>query len=86
MKRIVFIGLLSFLVLAGGALAQQSEERKQGSSMQGMMQQMMKGEKSGESGMGGMMGMMNMMGQMSKMMDQCTAMMGSGETETQKAQ
>lgn len=81
MKNIVFIGLLSFLVLAGGALAQQSEEQKKGSSMQGMMQQMMKGERSGEKHMEGMSGMM---GQMAKMMDQCSAMMESNQTETQE--
>ena len=81
MKKITFVGLLSFLMLSGLALAEQSGEEKKGSSMQGMMQQMMKGESGGESGMEGMMGMMKMMGQMGKMMDQCAAMMASGQTQ-----
>ena len=81
MKKITFVGLLSFLMLSGLALAEQSGEEKKGSSMQGMMQQMMQGEKTGESGMEGMMGMMKMMGQMGKMMDQCAAMMASGQTQ-----
>ena len=88
MKKVMLAGLLSVLALSGAAWAQQSGEQKKNSSMHGMMQQMMKGEKSSERGMGGMSGMggmMEMMGQMSKMMDQCSTMMGSGETETQKA-
>ncbi|MFQ5976395.1 MAG: hypothetical protein ACE5J5_08785 [Candidatus Hydrothermarchaeales archaeon] len=79
MKKFVLLGLVSLLIVSGVALAHQSEEQR-GSSMQGMMQQMMGGETAdkGKSGMGGMMNMMGMMGQMNKMMDQCTTMMGSG--------
>ena len=87
MKKITLVVLASTLVLSGAALAQQSGEQKNRSSMHNMMQQMMKGEKSGESGMGGMGGMGGMMGmkeQMPKMMEQCAAMMGSAGTETQK--
>jgi len=81
MKKFVLLGLVSLLIVSGVALAHQSEEQK-GSSMQGMMQQMMGGEKAGKgtSEMGGMMGMMKMMGQMTKMMDQCSAMMSSDPT------
>ncbi len=81
MKKFVMLGLVSLLIVSGIALADQSEEQK-GSSMQGMMQQMMDGEKAGKgtSGMGGKMGMMKMMGEMTKMMDQCTAMMSSDPT------
>ena len=64
MKKITFVGLLSFLILSGGALAEQAGEQKRGSSMQGMMEEMMKGR----DGMGRMM-------QMMRMMDQCSAMM-----------
>jgi len=79
MKKITFVGLLSFLMLSGLALAEQTGQEKKTSPMQGMMQEMMKGKGSGGSGMGGMMGMM-------KMMEQCGAMMesmhtGSGETK-----
>ncbi len=86
MKKIMVAGLVSVLILSGVALAQQSGEEKKGSLMPNMMQQMMRGEKAGGGmgGMMGMMGMMEMMGQMGKMMDQCSAMMGSGESETQK--
>lgn len=78
MKKITIVGLL-FLILSGVSLAEQSGEQKKGSSMEGMMQEMMKGKESGESGTGGMMGMM-------KMMEQCGAMMesmhtGSGEAK-----
>ncbi len=64
MKTISLAVLVSFLVLSGLALASQSGEQKDHSSM---MQEMMKGEKQGEH----MDGMMRMM----KMMDQCAAMM-----------
>jgi hypothetical protein len=79
MKKITFVGLLSFLMLSGLALAEQTGQEKKASPMQGMMQEMMKGEKTGEGGMGGMMRMM-------KMMEQCSAMMesmhtGSGEAK-----
>ncbi|MBI2209141.1 MAG: hypothetical protein HYU47_00865 [Deltaproteobacteria bacterium] len=73
MKKMALAGLVSLLILSGAALAQQSGEQKKSSSMEGMMEQMMKGEKGGEGGMGGMMGMMGMM----KMMEQCGAMMES---------
>ncbi len=81
MKKFVLLGLVSLLVISGVVLAHQSEE-PQGSSMQGMMQQMMGGERAGEgmSGMEGMMNMMGMMGRMNQMMDQCSAMMGSHRT------
>jgi len=79
MKKAIFVALVSALILSGVALATQVEDQKKGSSMRGMIQEMMKGENSME-------GMMEMMGQMTKMMDQCTAMMGSGESETQKTQ
>jgi len=81
MKKFVFLGLVSLLIVSGLALADQSEKQKE-SSMQGMMQQMMGGENADEgmSGMQGTMNMMGMMGQMNKMMDQCSAMMGSDQT------
>ena len=82
MKKAMFIGLVSALILSGVALANQVEDEKKGSSVQGSMQQMMGGGKAGE-GMGGMGDMMGMMGQMTKMMDQCTAMMGSSQSEAQ---
>ncbi len=85
MKKFALAALVSLLILSGVALAHQSGEEKRGSSMPGMMQQMMGGETAGEGmgGMGGMMGMMKMMGQMTKMVDQCTAMMGSSQSEAQ---
>ncbi|MBI2986765.1 MAG: hypothetical protein HYY45_08360 [Deltaproteobacteria bacterium] len=88
MRKFTLAILVALLIFSGVALARQSGEEKSGSSMPGMMQQMMGGEKAGGGmgGMQGMMGMMNMMGQMTKMMDQCTAMMSSGKPETQKAQ
>jgi len=66
MKTISLAVLVSFLVLSGLALASQSGEQKDHSSM---MQEMMKGEKQGEH----IDGMTRMM----KMMDQCAAMMES---------
>jgi prophage maintenance system killer protein len=68
MKTISLAVLLSFLVLSGFALAAQSGEQKDHSSM---MQEMMKGGKQGEH----KDGMMRMM----KMMDQCAAMMESAQ-------
>lgn len=65
MRKTMFVGIVSILLVSGIAMAQQSGEQEKGSSMQEMM--------GSESGMGGMMGMMRMMGQMSKMMDQCIA-------------
>jgi len=81
MKKFVFLGLVSLLIVSGLALADQSEKHKE-SSLQSMMQQMMGGEKAGKgmSGMEGMMNMMGMMGRMNEMMDQCTAMMSSDQT------
>ena len=61
MKKLVSIAVLSFLVVSGAALAQQSGDQEKGSSMHGMMGQMMQGEKSSEGGMGDMKGMMKMM-------------------------
>lgn len=83
MKKFALAALVSLLILSGVALAYQSGEEKRGSSMPGMMQQMMGGETAGE-GMAGMGGMMGMMGQMTKMMDQCTTMMGSSQSEAQE--
>ena len=78
MKTITSMALVSFLVLSGMALAAQSAEKKEYSSM---MEEMMKSGKDG----GHMEGMMRMM----KMMDQCASMMESakesdGAKESQK--
>ena len=72
MKTISLAVLASFLVLSGLALASQSGEQKDHSSM---MQEMMKGGKQGEQ----KDGMMRMM----KMMDQCAAMMESAHDSEQ---
>ena len=66
MKTITSIALVSLLVVSGMALAAQSDEQREHSSM---MEEMMKGGKEGEH----KDGMMRMM----KMMDQCSAMMES---------
>jgi len=86
-KKFVLLGLVSLLVISGVVLAHQSEE-PQGSSMQGMMQQMMGGERAGEgmSGMEGMMNMMGMMGRMNQMMDQCSAMTNPHRAPEDKGQ
>jgi len=84
MKKIAFL-IVVFLLLSGVTMAQQAGEEKKDSSMQDMMQEMIKQKQgSGENmqGMGDMMGMM-------KMMEQCAAMMESakepaGAKETQK--
>ena len=68
MKTITSIALVSLLVVSGMALAAQSDEQKEHSSM---MEEMMKGGKEGEH----KDGMMRMM----KMMDQCSAMMESAK-------
>ena len=68
MKTITSIALVSLLVVSRMALAAQSDEQKEHSSM---MKEMMKGGKEGEH----KDGMMRMM----KMMDQCSAMMESGK-------
>jgi hypothetical protein len=68
MRTITSIAVVSFLVLSGLALASQSNEQKEHSSM---MEEMMKGGKEGEH----KDGIMRMM----KMMDQCSAMMESAK-------
>jgi hypothetical protein len=68
MKTITSIALVSFLVLSGMALAAQSDERKEHSSM---MEEMMRGGKESEH--------KDSMMRMMKMMDQCSAMMESGK-------
>jgi hypothetical protein len=73
MKKIALTVLAVFLTLSGVTLAQQTGDDKKDSSMQGMMQQMMKQKQSGEVSMEGTGGMMRMM----KMMDQCASMMDS---------
>jgi len=81
MKKIALTLLAVFLTLSGVTLAQQSGEEKKGSSMQDMMQQMMKQKQSGEGSMEGMGGMMGMM----KMMEQCNDMMKSAQHQNEKA-
>jgi hypothetical protein len=73
MKATALAVVLSFVVLSGWALAAQTAEQKQDSSM---MEQMMK-EGEGEKSRGGMMRMM-------KMMDQCASMMESHGSEEPK--
>jgi hypothetical protein len=99
MKKFVLAGVVSLLITAGVAVAQQSEHQNDGSSGRGMMHRMTPDQHGGDPGaghMGGMMmSMMNMMAQMdqqqmTKMMEQCSAMMGSvqndaaGAKESQK--
>lgn len=75
MKSIGLAVFVSALALSGWALASQSGERKDHSSM---MQEMMKGEDQGKH----MNGMMRMM----KMMEQCAAMMESaGDSEAKES-
>ena len=73
MKKVAFVIVAIVVMLSGVTLAQQSGEEKKDSSMQGMMQEMMKQKQSGEVDMEGMGGIMGMM----KMLDQCAAMMES---------
>jgi prophage maintenance system killer protein len=73
MKATALAVVLSFLVLSGWALAAQTAEQKQDSSM---MEHMMK-EGEGEKSRGGMMRMM-------KMMDRCASMMESHGSEEPK--
>lgn len=80
MKTISLAVLVSFLVLSGLALASQSGEQKDHSSM---MQEMMKGEKQGEH-MDGMMRMMKMMDQCASMMESSQATAGKTEQDQQK--
>lgn len=84
MKKIALTVLAVFLTLSGVTLAQQSGDEKKGSSMQGMMQEMMKQKQSGEGAMGGMGDMGGMMGMM-KMMEQCNDMMKSAQHQGEKA-
>ena len=86
MKAIPLTVLVSLLVFSGVAVAQKSGDQAKRPSMQGMIGQMMQGEKSSEGGMGDMKGMMKMMGQMSKMMDQCSSMMESAHTKHGKTE
>ncbi len=79
MKKII-AGLVFALIVSGATWAGQSEEQKKGSPMQGMMQEMMKGEKDSEGGMQGMMQMMRMMNQCATMMEKCCT-----ATESDKA-
>lgn len=85
MKKIALTSLVFILVLSGDVWAEQAGEGRKASPMQGMMQEMMKGEQSGKGsmeGMGdmdGMMRMMKMMGQCAAMMEQCCGTAGSGE-------
>jgi hypothetical protein len=81
MKMIGLFALTVFLMVSGVTLAQQSGEAKKGSSMQDMMQQMMKQKQSGEGSMEGMSGMM----EMTKMMEQCNDMMKSPHHQGEKA-
>ena len=74
MKTSVLAVVVSFLAVSGWALAAQTAEQKQDSSM---MEHMMK-EGEGEKGRGGMMRMM-------KMMDQCSDMMKSMQHQGEKA-
>jgi hypothetical protein len=81
MKKIALIVLAVFLTLSGVTLAKQSGDEKKGSSMQDMMQEMMKQKQSGEGSMEGMGGMMGMM----KMMEQCSDMMKPAHHQGEKA-
>lgn len=81
MKTIILVGLAVWLVLSEVALPQQAGEEKKGSSMQDLMQGMMKGGQSGEGEMKGMDGMMRMM----KIIEQCSAMMESSHDQGDKA-
>jgi hypothetical protein len=81
MKMIALFALTVFLMVAGVTLAQQSGEEKKGSSMQDMMQEMVKQKQSGEGSSEGMSGMMGMM----KMMEQCSDMMKSAHHQGEKA-
>lgn len=80
MKMIALFALTVFLMVSGVTMAQQSGDEKKGSSMQDMMQQMMKQKQSGEGSMEGMDGMMGMM----RMMEQCSDTMKSAQGENAK--
>jgi len=81
MKTITLVGILSILFLSGITVAQQSGEPEKSSSMQGMMQDRMKGEKTGEGGMQGMMQMMRMMNQCAAMMEECCSSTDTGKAK-----
>ena len=81
MKKVALFALAVFLMVSGVTLAQQSGDEKKGSSMQDMMQQMMKQKQSGEGSMEGMGGMTGMM----RMMEQCSDMMKSAHHQGEKA-
>jgi len=81
MKTITLAVLVSIVLVAGLALASQSGEQRDHTSM---MQEMMKGDKSGGGSMHGMGAMGGMMGMM-KMMEQCSAMMESTHDQGEKA-
>ena len=82
MKKLVLFASAVFLIFSGVTLAQQSGDEKKGSSMQDMMQQMMKQKQSGEVDMEGMGGIVGMM----KMMQECNDMMKSTQHQGEKAQ
>jgi hypothetical protein len=71
MKTTVLAVAMSFLVLSGWALAAQKTEQKQDAAP---MEHMMKGGKEGEH--------MDGMARMMKMMDQCSKMMESGQSDS----
>lgn len=81
MKKIILVGLFSVSLMAGLALAQQSGEKKGGSPMQGMMEEMMGSGKTGEGGMEGMMQMMKMMEQCGAMMENCCTTSEASKTK-----
>lgn len=90
MKKFVVAGVFSLLVTAGVAVAQQSQNQNSRSSIHEMMHQMMENQGSHDAGMGHMGGMMHgmnmMMSQMdqeqtTKMIEQCSAMMDSAQSE-----
>ena len=76
MKTSVLAVVVSFLAVSGWALAAQTAEQKQDSSMMGHM--MKEGE--GEKGRGGMMRMMKMMDQCSRMMESSHGSEGAKES------
>ena len=76
MKTSVLAVVVSFLAVSGWALAAQTAEQKQDSSM---MEHMMK-EGEGEKGRGGMMRMMKMMDQCSRMMESSHGSEGAEES------
>lgn len=81
MKKIILAGLFSLSLLGGLAVAQQPGEKKQESSMRGMMHEMMMGQQKSEGGMEGMMQMMKMMEQCSAMMEQSPAPAGPAQPD-----